>query len=322
MKISSSFPLVNEELFIQRVLSNSASKFSWKHKIFYKYIRPVISSKIRHYINRIYNAKVRINENFIDDTLIEMLKKEIEYKDNIKNIYPFGAQSAIILTHDVEGKEGFDFIPNIMKLEEKYGFRSSWNIVPHQYKIDQGIVCLINEAGHEIGIHGYNHDGKLYLSKLIFDKRVPFINKALEIYGATGFRSPMVHHNLEWLQQLNISYDSSCFDYDPFQPFPDPLGVIWPFKAGKFIELPYTLPQDHTLFYILKSININYWKEKIKWLVNNNGIVLALTHPDYLKERKIIKHYEALLDYLHSVPNTWHCLPREIAEYWKLKYKN
>lgn len=83
---------------------------------------------------------------------------------------------------------------------------------------------IIRDAGHEIGIHGYNHDGKLYFSKEIFDYRVKYINEAIEKYGAVGFRSPMVHRNLEWLQQLNIEYDASCFDYDPYQPFL-PLGI-------------------------------------------------------------------------------------------------
>ena len=176
---------------------------------------------------------------------------------------------------------------------------------------------MLRNNGFEIGIHGYNHDGKLYMSKKIFNKRVPFINDALKRFGATGFRSPMVHRNLEWLQSLDIEYDASCFDYDPFQPFPGGTGSIWPFMAGKFIELPYTLPQDHTLFYVLKVKGIDIWKNKIDWIVNNNGVVLVLTHPDYLMEKNNIQHYEELLKYLQVIKNSWHCLPNELAKHIK-----
>ena len=69
------------------------------------------------------------------------------------------------------------------------------------------------------------------------------------------------------------------------QPFPGGTGSIWPFIAGKFVELPYTMPQDHTLFYVLKEKGINIWKKKAEWIVKNHGMVLVLTHPDYLKER-------------------------------------
>jgi hypothetical protein len=159
----------------------------------------------------------------------------------------------------------------------------------------------------------------MYLSEKIFDKLAPMINQALDRYGAVGFRSPMVHRNLVWLQKLDIEYDSSCFDYDPYQPFPGGTGSIWPFLAGKFVELPYTLPQDHTLFYVLREKDIGFWKKKIDWILDHRGMVLALTHPDYLKNRNYLRLYEELLQYLSCKKNAWHCLPREMAVWWKKK---
>ena len=38
-----------------------------------------------------------------------------------------------------------------------------------------GIINLIQDSGNEIGIHGYNHDGKLFYSEEIFNKRIPYI---------------------------------------------------------------------------------------------------------------------------------------------------
>lgn len=291
--------------------------FSLKQKIYYSIIRPIIPISVRQKLQNKYNSKVEFQKNFIFDDLVNYLKKNFDYDKIIKNLYPNKYSSAVILTHDVEEQAGFDYIPKLLELEEKYKYKSAWNIVPYKYKIDEGIVKLIQDSGHEIGIHGYNHDGKLYYSEKIFRYRAEFINKAIRKYNAVGFRSPQVHRNLQWLQQLDIEYDASCFDYDPFQPFPGGTGSIWPFIVGKFVELPYTLPQDHTLFYVLKQKNIDFWKNKIDWLIKNNGMILTLTHPDYLIDKKHLKFYEELLDYLNKLENTWNCLPKEITAWGK-----
>ena len=238
------FSFMGEKTNTKFLLENNfAVHFDSKRKIYYNFLRPFLPLKIRQLFQAKYNDKTTYKENFINTELIDLVKSNQQFGIEIKNLYPEGYSSSTVLTHDVEEQEGFNFIPKIIELEKKYGFKSSWNIVPYKYKIDKGIINFINDSGNEIGIHGYNHDGKLYYSEKIFNDRVPYINKAIEEYKATGFRSPMVHRNLLWQQKLNILYDASCFDYDPFQPFPGGTGSIWPFIAGKFVELPYTLPR-------------------------------------------------------------------------------
>jgi len=294
--------------------------FTIQKKFYYSIFRPILPISIRQKLQNRYNSKVEFRENFISEDLIDYFKKKFNYNELIKNLYPKNFSSALLLTHDVEEQLGFDFIPKIIELENKYGFRSSWNIVPYKYKIDDGIINLIKDSGHEIGIHGYNHDGKLYYSEKIFNYRTKYINDAIKKYNAVGFRSPQVHRNLNWLQKLDIQYDASCFDYDPFQPFPGGTGSIWPFIVGKFVELPYTVPQDHTLFYVLKASDITIWKNKIDWLVKNCGMILTLTHPDYLINKRNFKFYEELLVYLKTIENTWNCLPKEMSHWWSNKF--
>ena len=75
-------------------------------------------------------------------------------------------------------------------------------------------------------------------------------------------------HNLDWLHELEIEYDLSTFDTDPFEPQPEGQHTIFPFWVPRppvaealnsqlstlnnprsgYVELPYTLPQDSTLF--------------------------------------------------------------------------
>jgi peptidoglycan/xylan/chitin deacetylase (PgdA/CDA1 family) len=322
MKIIPPFKSINERLIQTYLLENGFEiKFSLKHKLYYNFIRPALPKKIRKVIQNLYSSDIKYREYFIFDDLVKLVLANIRGGNELDKLYPENHRFAIVLTHDVETEGGLKFIPRVIELEEKHGFRSSWNIVPYQYAIDKSIIELIKERGHEIGIHGYNHDGKLYYSEKIFTERAQHINEAIKRYGAAGFRSPMVHRNLLWLQKLNIKYDCSCFDYDPFQPFPGGTGSIWPFIAGKFVELPYTLPQDHTLFYILKEKNINIWRKKIDWLISKSGTILTLTHPDYLAEKNHLEIYEDLLKYLKSQRGGWLCLPRELTDWWLSNYQ-
>jgi hypothetical protein len=90
-----------------------------------------------------------------------------------------------------------------------------------------------------------------------------------------------MHHNLDWLASFDIDYSISTFDTDPFEPQPDAVRTIFPFwvpnnqrKSG-FVEMPYTLPQDSTLFIILGQASIEIWKDKLDWIVKNDGMALG-----------------------------------------------
>lgn len=231
--------------------------------------------------------------------------------------WPDDAQFAFVLTHDVETAEGLRLIEPLAEIEQELGFRSSWNIVPHKYPIDRGLIRDLQTRGFEIGIHGYNHDGRLFWSELIFRRRADAINAALERYQAVGFRAPMAHRNLGWMQCLNIEYDSSCFDVDPFQAMPGGIGSLWPLVTGRFVELPYTLPQDHTLLIGLGETTDRIWRDKLMVIKRWSGMALMLTHPDYLDTPRRRELYRDFLTTVRSDGGFWHALPRDVARWWR-----
>ncbi len=116
----------------------------------------------------------------------------------------------------------------------------------------------LTDRGFEVGIHGLHHDENPFRSKSIFRKQAIEINRYLKEWGAVGFRSPSMYHDLELLHHLNIEYDASTFDTDPFEPQPDGMGTIFPFwvpgndHQKGYVELPYTLPQDFLLFILMQ----------------------------------------------------------------------
>jgi hypothetical protein len=239
--------------------------------------------------------------------------------DGIRTIHPWpdGAKFAFVPTHDVETSEGMRRIERIANLEEGLGFRSSWNIVSHKYTVDHCLLRDLQARGFEIGVHGYNHDGKLFTSRRIFNGRVAPINAALIDFDAVGFRAPMVHRNLEWLQSLDIEYDASYFDIDPYQAMPGGIGSLWPFMAGRFVELPYTLPQDHTVFIALGERDGRIWEEKLNFVAGLSGLALFITHPDYLDSDSRVDAYRRLLEMARDMSGMWHALPNQVARWWR-----
>jgi hypothetical protein len=121
------------------------------------------------------------------------------------------------------------------------------------------------------------------------------------------------------MQSLNMEYDSSFFDTDPFEPMPGGAMSIWPFKIGRFLELPYTLSQDCTLFNVLGKESNAIWQEKLAFIKKYNGMALMLVHPDYSGSGQAWQHYADFLKEVQEAGEYWHALPREAASWWKAR---
>jgi hypothetical protein len=256
--------------------------------------------------------------------------------------WPNGKRFAVVLTHDVEKPKGMERCCELSSLEKSKGFRSSFNFVPCRYKVSSSLRAYLSGKGFEIGVHDYKHDGKLFSSQKSFFRCVPVINHYLKEWNAVGFRAGAMHHNLEWIGKLNLKYDLSTFDTDPFEPQPDGVRTIFPFwvksdsVSGGYVELPYTLPQDFTVFVLLKEKTIDIWKRKLDWIAERGGMALVNSHPDYMHfgegspdfEEYSSELYREFLEYVEKKYSGqyWNALPKEVAfflgENWVLEKRN
>jgi glycosyltransferase involved in cell wall biosynthesis len=242
--------------------------------------------------------------------------------------WPEGKKFAFVLTHDVEGKQGLGRCHDLAKMEMRLGFRSSFNFVPEgNYETPKSLREFLMAHGFEVGVHDLRHDGKLYSSREKFTKRAARINQYLAEWGAVGFRSGFMLHNLEWLRDLNILYDASTFDTDPFEPQADGVHTIFPFwvdrsDGSSYVELPYTLPQDSTLFLLLGQSTIDTWTRKLDWVAQHGGLALLNAHPDYMsldstnrRTEYVAQVYEKFLEYAANRyrQEAWFALPRDVA---------
>lgn len=264
--------------------------------------------------------------------------------------WPDGKRFAVVLTHDVESPVGLARCHQLIELENALGFRSSFNLIPEgPYEVTAELREQLRARGCEVGVHDLRHDGRLYRSRAYFRRSAERINRYLAAWNAVGFRAGFMRHNLEWLHQLNIEYDASTFDTDPFEPQPTGVRTIFPFwvwapsaqgtPAGQrnapgatpaarppgYVELPYTLPQDSTLFLLFQEPDIEIWQRKLDWVASHGGMALLNVHPDYLRfdgapsspRDYPAQHYQRLLAYIQDryAGQFWHALPSQVARY-------
>ena len=258
--------------------------------------------------------------------------------------WPDGKQFAFVITHDVESAAGLAKCERFAAIERGLGFRSCYNFIPEgSYRVPNALRASLAEQGFEIGVHDLEHDGKLFRSREHFEQKAIRINRYLEEWNASGFRSGFMLRNLEWLHDLRIQYDSSTFDTDPFEPQSEGVGTIFPFwlerphvattAAGKspaapaasgYMELPYTLPQDSTLFLVLQETSPEIWLRKLDWVAARGGMALVNIHPDYVRfddavsaRTYPVNHYIDLLHYVRDryAGRYWHALPCDVAAF-------
>ena len=294
-------------------------------KNIYYLLKPVLPWRIRMGMRRIVANRLR-RQNL---HTWPILKSAAEPSSNWPG-WPDGKKFAFVLTHDVEGIRGFERCRRLAEMDKALGFRSAFNFVPEgEYRLGDSLRLSLDEEGFEVGVHDLHHDGSLYRSVRMFNAQARSINQYLKAWGAVGFRSGFMFHNLEWIKGLEVLYDASTFDTDPFEPQPDGVNTIFPFwvqaEGGKgYVELPYTLPQDSTLFLVLQEKTIDVWTKKLEWIAANGGMALVNVHPDYInfKGRAAGSEYSAELyeSFLKHVMSRfrdvcWFALPRDVAKY-------
>ena len=251
--------------------------------------------------------------------------------------WPEGRQFAFVISHDVDTKRGLERCLQIADVEERLGFRSAFYFVPKgRYEVPKALRDELVCRGFEVGVHGLYHDWRTFTSRRVFERRAPRINQYLKDWGAVGFRAPSMIRNLDWTRELDVEYDASTFDTDPFEPQPEGANTIFPFWVeGKgtrlgYVELPYTLPQDYTLFVLLQEKTTEVWKRKLAWIAQKGGMALMDVHPCYtdplgtsrLCDSYPMNFYESFLRHVKKEykDGYWQVLPKDLARFWRSKY--
>jgi hypothetical protein len=239
--------------------------------------------------------------------------------------WPEGAPNCVIMTHDVETLAGRNFTTRLMDLDDSYGFKASFQIIPEtRYDVPDEYVREIKNRGFEFNIHDLNHDGHLYQKRAEFLRRAIKINEYAHRYNAHGFRAGSMYRIIDWYDVFEFSYDMSLSSVAHLEPKRGGCCTVFPFFIGKILELPLTTSQDYSIVHILKDYSIDLWKKQLDLIRHENGLMSFIAHPDYLINRRARKVYESLLSFLREMiarEKTWAALPGEVDEWWRIRSK-
>jgi len=237
--------------------------------------------------------------------------------------WPDGAPNCLIMTHDVETLEGRNFTPQLMDLDDSYGFKASYQVIPQKrYEVPDEYVRGIRSRGCEYNIHDLNHDARLFQDRTQFLCKAAEINAYARRYDAHGFRAGSMYRNQDWYGAFEFSYDMSVPNVAHLEPMRGGCCTVMPYFVGRILELPLTTVQDYSLFNILNEYSIDLWKQQSALIAKKNGLMSFIAHPDYLIEPRARGVFESLLSYLRQMierEKTWEALPGEVDHWWRAR---
>jgi hypothetical protein len=240
--------------------------------------------------------------------------------------WPDGAPGCVMMTHDVEGRAGAGFCGQLMDLDDEFGIKSSFQLVPDarwsSKDATELLVQQLKRRGFEVNVHDLTHDGHLFRNRERFLRHATRINARGRTFGSRGFRSGAMYRRQEWLSALDISYDMSVPNVAHLEPQGGGCCTVMPFFMGHVLELPLTAAQDYTVFHVLSDYSTRLWQEQIDLILEQNGLVSFIAHPDYLidpRAREVYTELLSLLAGLRDERHVWIAPPAEINDWWRTR---
>jgi len=235
--------------------------------------------------------------------------------------WPESAPSCAIMTHDVETAFGQEFSATLMDVDDSFGIKSSFQIIPEKrYAVSPSFLASIRDRDFEVVVHDLNHDGHLYKNREEFLRRAAKINSYGKQYGAEGFRAAVLYRKQLWYDALEFSYDMSVPNVAHLDPQRGGCCTVMPYFIGNMVELPVTTTQDYMLFYILNDHSIEVWEKQIDLIMQKHGLISFIVHPDYITKPRERATYEALLAHLARLrqeKGVWITTPGEVNRWWR-----
>lgn len=298
----------------------------------YYFLRPFLSFGMRSYLKRLHlrgrdelpfprwpvDCSV---DNLLERLLLLSVRSSERGRIPVIWFWPEGASSCAIMTHDVEAQAGHAFCSGLMDIDDSFGIKSSFQIVPEgRYDVSERFLNSFGARGFEVVVHDLNHDGHLYRDREEFLRRAARINCYREQYGAEGFRAAILYRKQVWFDAFKFSYDMSVPNVAQLDPQQGGCCTVMPFFIGNILELPVTTTQDYMLFHVLNDYSVSLWKRQIDLIMEKSGLMNFIVHPDYIMKTRERAVYEELLAHLVDLRekrNVWITTPGEVNRWWR-----
>ena len=327
---------VLDSLRYERYLQNGHSEFDSAIAKLYYFVRPLMPVEVRKHLQKFHLngwhhlpfpkwPVDRTVEHLSELLLLRSLRAKGVDRIPFIWFWPEGASSCAVMTHDVETTAGRDFCSTLMDINDSFGIKASFQVVPERrYDVSSAYLDSMRNRGFEINVQDLNHDGRLFRDHKEFLARAAKINSYGREFGAAGFRSAILYRRQEWYEALQFSYDMSVPNVAHLDPQRGGCCTIMPYYVGEMLELPVTMTQDYSLFHILNDHAIDLWKQQSELIMQKHGLMNFIVHPDYITNPPERKTYETLLSYLSQLRDekkVWIPLPREVDRWWRQRSK-
>lgn len=305
-------------------------------KSIYYAVRPYLGVKVRKHLQRMRLREwesIAFPEWPVDCTVERIQRRLMALAIRASGVeslpfvwfWPDDYHGCIIVTHDVETTFGRDTCGDLMDLDDKYGFKASFQVVPEsRYPVPQSYLDQITKRGFEVNVHDLTHDGRLFDNHEEFVRRAKKINAYAKSFDACGFRAGILYRNPDWYDAFEFAYDMSIPNVGHLDPQRGGCCTVFPYFVGDIVELPLTCIQDYSLFHVLNEYSTQLWRKQIQRIMENFGLITILVHPDYVAETRARAAYEELLGHLAVVRETnnlWAPLPKDLAAWWRQRSK-
>jgi peptidoglycan/xylan/chitin deacetylase (PgdA/CDA1 family) len=317
------------ERYPHRGLGGAKEFLKWSYYL----LRPLTGRSLRSQIQKFHARQSRWPvfpkwpvdtsvENICSNILLRVLQGSIESFPFVW-FWPRGSEGCVVMTHDVETAAGRDFCPALLDLNDSFGVKASFQIVPEdRYSVPRELLEEIRNRGSEVVVQDLNHDGRLFDNRDEFLRRAARIRRHANEFGSTGFRAAVLYRNPDWYADLGFSYDMSVPNVAHLDPQVGGCCTVMPYFIGDTLEIPVTTTQDYALFHLLNERSIDLWKAQTEEILAKHGMASFIVHPDYILEPEAQRLYSDLLTYLRGLQESgrvWFALPREIDAWWRAR---
>jgi len=298
----------------------------------YYVLRPMLSVSVRKYLQRLSLSgweNIQFPQwpvDFTVENLMEHAMKLALQSSGLTSVpfiwfWPEGVPSCAVMTHDVEAQAGIDFCDRLMDLDDEYGIKSAFQLVPeHRYELSEAFLETFRRRGFEVNVHDLNHDGQLFHNREQFLERSARINEYGRRFRTKGFRAGIMYRRQDWFDALDFSYDMSVPNVAHLEPQRGGCCTVMPYFIGNMLEIPLTTIQDYSLFHVLGDYSTQLWKKQIDMISSRNGLISFIAHPDYLIDTRARVVYAELLSHLRDLRTegrVWLTLPAEVDRWWR-----
>lgn len=321
-----------DNLHYERYTDQHAAQNGSIVRALYYTVRPLLPVQVRKYLQRMWLRdwdKIPFPRWPLDMTVETVMEQALMHaiKASGRTTMPFiwfwpdGAPSCAMMTHDVETGTGLDFCDQLMDLNDSFGIKASFQLVPEgRYHVSQHVLDRLRSRDFETNVHDFNHDGHLFQSRDQFLARAAKINEYARQFQALGFRAGAMYRRQDWFDAFELSYDMSVPNAAHLEPQRGGCCTVMPYFIGRLLELPLTTIQDYSLFHIADDYSTRLWKEQIARISARHGLISFITHPDYLIEDRARRVYAELLAHLRELRESgefWFALPRDVNQWWR-----